>query len=164
MIKKKVCLVGAYAVGKTSLVSRFVSGIFSEDYLTTVGVKIDRREVEVDGRKVLLMVWDLAGRDEFQSVRKSYLQGAAGIVYVADGTRRETLDAVREEMTEIAARFPGTPGVLLLNKRDLVDEWELDEESLAEFRDEDLLVMETSAKTGERVAEAFAHLARKTGD
>ncbi len=160
MIKKKVCLIGAYAVGKTSLVSRFVSGIFSEDYLTTVGVKIDRRELEVDGREVLLMVWDLAGRDEFQSVRKSYLQGAAGFVYVVDGTRRETLDGAREEMVEIAGLFPDVPGVLLLNKRDLVEEWELDGEAVAEFREAGLAVMETSAKTGENVAEAFAYLAR----
>lgn len=160
MIKKKVCLIGAYAVGKTSLVSRFVSGIFSEDYLTTVGVKIDRRELEVDGRGVLLMVWDLAGRDEFQSVRKSYLQGAAGFVYVVDGTRPETLDGAREEMAEIAGRFPDVPGVLLLNKRDLKEEWELDGEAVSDFREAGLAVMETSAKTGENVAEAFAHLAR----
>ncbi|MCB1079702.1 MAG: GTP-binding protein [Verrucomicrobiae bacterium] len=160
MIKKKVCLIGAYAVGKTSLVRRFVNGLFSEDYLTTVGVKIDQRTVTApDGREVRMMIWDLAGRDEFEAVRKSYLSGASGFLYVADGTRRETLEAVRQEMAEIEASFPGMPSVLLVNKRDLVSDWEVEDADLAVFRDRGLPVHFTSAKTGELVAESFDDLA-----
>jgi small GTP-binding protein len=161
MIKKKVCLIGAYAVGKTSLVRRFVSGIFSDDYLTTVGVKIDQRTLTVLEREMRLMIWDLAGSDEFQSVRKSYLQGASGFLYVADGTRIETLDAVREEHDEIAVGFPGVPSLLLVNKCDLVEEWEADEKALAPLRDKGFDVLKTSARTGEQVAEAFDLLARR---
>lgn len=161
MIKKKICLIGAYAVGKTSLVRRFVSGIFSEEYLTTVGVKIDQRTVTVEGREVRLMIWDLAGRDEFQAVQKSYLRGASAFLYVIDGTRRETLDAACEEMAEVASEYPGVTSLFLVNKCDLVDEWEIDEELLEPLRDAGLPVLFTSAKTGENVGEAFDELARR---
>lgn len=161
MIKKKICLIGAYAVGKTSLVRRFVSGIFSDNYLTTVGVKIDQRTVSVDDREVRLMIWDLAGRDEFQAVQKSYLRGSSAFLYVIDGTRRETLDAVREEMAEITAEYPGMTSALLVNKHDLVDDWEITEDLLAPFRQAGFLVLSTSAKTGENVAEAFDEMARR---
>ncbi len=159
MIKKKICLIGGFAVGKTSLVRRFVTSIFSEDYLTTVGVKIDQRKITSGGRDVLLMLWDLAGRDEFQTVQKSYLRGASGFVYVIDGTRRETLDAVHEEMAEIDEAYPGVPSILLVNKHDLLDAWELEDSHFEEFRNRDWQVLYTSAKTGENVAEAFDALA-----
>ena len=78
MIQKKVCLLGGFAVGKTSLVSRFVTSIFSEKYLTTVGVKVDKKLVSVNGQDVTLMLWDIYGEDEFQTVQPSYLRGASG--------------------------------------------------------------------------------------
>ena len=86
-LKKKICLIGAFAVGKTSLVRRFVHSIFSEKYHTTVGVMIDKKQVNVNGLPVDLIIWDLHGEDDFQSVRMSYLRGASGCFYVADGTR-----------------------------------------------------------------------------
>jgi small GTP-binding protein len=159
MIKKKVCLIGAYAVGKTSLIRRFVSGIFSDDYLSTVGVKIDQRALSSGGRDVLMMVWDLAGRDEFQAVQKTYLRGAAGLVYVVDGTRKESLEAVREEITEVEDQYPGVPSMLLVNKYDLMDDWELNDADFEEFRERGWPVLYTSAKTGERVSDAFSDLA-----
>lgn len=159
MIKKKVCLIGAYAVGKTSLVRRFVSGLFSDQYLTTIGVKIDQRTVMVGDSEMRLMIWDLAGRDEFESVRKSYLAGAAGFIYVADGTRRETLAEMKVEKAEIDALYPGIPSILLVNKRDLISDWEIDDGSLAALESAGLPVLLTSALTGDNVAEAFDRLA-----
>ena len=96
MIQKKLCMIGAFAVGKTSLVARFVKSIFSEKYLTTVGVKIDKKTLGVGDQEVTLIVWDLAGEDEFLQVRMSYLRGSAGYFLVADGTRRATLDKAIE--------------------------------------------------------------------
>ena len=90
MIQKKVCMLGGFAVGKTSLVARFVSSLFSEKYLSTVGVKVDKKAVHVDGRDVTLMIWDIYGQDEFQTVQHSQLRGMAGYLLVIDGTRRGT--------------------------------------------------------------------------
>src|ERR1700675_4666549 len=90
MLQKKVCMIGSFSVGKTSLIQRFVSSIFSDRYLTTVGVKIDKKVVRVDGEDVTLVLWDLYGEDEFQKMRMSYLRGASGYLLVADGTRRAT--------------------------------------------------------------------------
>ena len=76
MLHNKICMLGGFGVGKTSLVSRFVSGIFSDTYLTTVGVKIDKKKVALDSGEMTLMLWDIYGQDELQTVRDSYLRGA----------------------------------------------------------------------------------------
>ncbi len=160
MIKKKICLIGGFAVGKTSLTQQYVSGIFSEHYLTTVGVKIDKREESINGQQTLLMIWDLAGRDEFAAVKKSYLTGAQGFLYVVDGTRRETLQDALEELSEIFSSNPKVPAILLLNKCDLMTDWEVNESDLQPFLKHGMKVFQTSAKTGENVAEAFHSLAK----
>ena len=77
-IQKKVCMLGGFSVGKTSLVKRFITGKFSEKYHTTIGVKIDQKSLCVDDTEMLLVLWDVYGEDDFQKVRASYLQGSAG--------------------------------------------------------------------------------------
>ena len=153
-------MLGSFAVGKTSLASRFVTGRFSDKYLTTVGVKVDRREVDVDGQSVTLIVWDLAGEDEFHSVQMTYIRGAAGYLLVIDGTRHETL-ATAIELQERAEQEIGTvPFHVLINKTDLRDEWQVSEADIKTLTDRGWHVQHTSAKTGEQVEEAFLHLAR----
>lgn len=161
MIQKKVCMVGVFGTGKTSLVQRFVHSLFSERYLSTVGVKIDRKPVELDGSTVTLMLWDLAGRDGHEDITTSYLRGAHAILYVADGTRRETCDQLPELRDLVREAAGEVPAVLALNKADLTDRWALgrsDEETLAGAWD----MVRTSAKTGDGVEEAFRRLARGT--
>ena len=161
MIQKKICLLGSFGVGKTSLVSRFVHSTFSEKYLSTVGVKIDRKDVVIDGQDIRLMVWDIHGQDEFQEVRKSYLRGMAGYLLVVDGTRPETL-SVAMELNLLATDAVGNvPFVMLLNKCDLVEHWQLDDQRLAEVINKDWIVSKTSAKTGENVEEMFIDLATR---
>src|SRR5215470_13805196 len=92
MLQKKICMLGGFSVGKTSLVRRFVHSVFSETYLTTVGVKIDKKTVSLPDRVVNLILWDLAGEDDLNSFRMTNMRGAAGYMLVADGTRRSTLD------------------------------------------------------------------------
>ena len=92
MIQKKICMIGPVSVGKTSLVARYVHSLFSEKYLSTVGVKIDKKVLQVDGMDVTLLLWDLAGDDDFQRLNVTYLRGAAAYLLVADGSRRATLD------------------------------------------------------------------------
>jgi hypothetical protein len=161
MIQKKICLLGAFAVGKTSLVARFVKSIYSDQYITTVGVKVDKKTVKVDDREINLIVWDLAGEDEFQKVQMSYLSGASGYLLVADGTRLNTLETarmLRERVNENAGKLPF---ILIINKADLELEWEIDDQALAECEAQGWTVIKASAKTGEGVEEAFTALAAK---
>lgn len=161
MLQKKICLLGAFGVGKTSLVSQFVFSRFSEKYLSTVGVKIDRKDVTVNDQAMRLMLWDIHGQDEFQEVRQSYLRGMAGFLLVVDGTRPETLSTARE-LHKLAADAVGqVPFVLLVNKSDLSSHWLVDSDRLAQLVDPSWDVMLTSAKTGENVEAAFLLLASK---
>lgn len=158
MIQKKVCMVGSFAVGKTSLVSRFVHGIFSEKYLTTVGVKIARNKLELDGRDVRLILWDLHGEDEFRKIRATYLRGASGILLVADGTRPETAEAAFR-LREVARVAAGDiPMLCLANKADL--DWTVDPSAWEEFAADGIPIVKTSAKTGDGVEAAFRRLGR----
>ena len=160
MIQKKICTLGGFAVGKTSLVSRFVSSIFSDRYLTTVGVKIDRKPVTIGERAVDLILWDIYGQDEFQTVQQSFLRGSSGYLLVIDGTRRATLDtaAKLQQMAEVAAG--PVPFVVVLNKADLASEWQVDEKGIRSFAERGWPIVRTSAKTGEGVEETFMKLAR----
>ncbi len=106
MIQKKVCMLGTSGVGKTSLVSQFVHSLFSEKYLTTVGVKIDKKNVNVEGQEVMLMIWDLAGDDDFQRLQMSYLRGTSAYLLVADGTRRITLEQALDIQTRVMRHAP----------------------------------------------------------
>jgi small GTP-binding protein len=161
MIQKKICMLGATGVGKTSLVSRFVLSMFSETYLTTIGVKVDKKTLSVDGADITLMLWDIYGEDEFQTVRTSYLRGAAGYILVADGTRQRTLDTARELQSKAMAIVGNVPFVLVLNKSDLAGEWRVDDRALWKMAEDGWTLVKTSAKTGAGVEEAFLKLTTK---
>lgn len=154
-----MCMLGAFSVGKTSLVRRYVESVFSDAYLTTVGVKIDKKTVEVNGQPVALILWDIAGEDEVASVRMSYLRGAAGYLLVADGTRAATLEVARSLRARVEAELGPLPFVLLLNKADLVAEWAVTDEALNALRSSGWSMRLTSAKTGAGVEDAFRELA-----
>ncbi|CAN2039041.1 GTP-binding protein [Candidatus Magnetomoraceae bacterium gMMP-15] len=161
MIKKKICMLGAFATGKTSLVQRFVKSIFSEKYLSTVGVKIDKKTISLGEKKVDLMLWDIHGEDEFQKVRTSYLRGMSGYFLVVDGTRKNTLDTalmLRERAEKAIGRVPF---MIVFNKSDLKDEWEIDDETINAMSEKGFLVIQTSAKTGRDVEDAFLMLTEK---
>ena len=161
MIKKKICLIGAFAVGKTSLVQQYVHSIFSDKYHTTVGVIIEKTRVKVNDTDVDLIIWDMHGEDEFQHVRLSYLKGSSGCIYVADGTRKTTLSTALN-LKEITEKTIGTvPCVLIVNKLDLKDRWEIDPLLLEDIKNKNITVIQTSAKTGEEVGHAFELLAEK---
>ena len=159
MIQKKICMLGGFAVGKTSMVQQFVSSIFSEKYLTTVGVKIDKKVVDIAGRSVTMMLWDLAGEDEFQKIQTSYLRGAAGYLLVVDGTRRSMLETAFDISERIEMEIGPVPFVVAMNKVDLKEDWEIDENDLAKLDALGWTCIETSARTGEGIEEAFVSLA-----
>lgn len=158
---RKVCLIGDFSVGKTSLTRRFISNTFSDHYLTTVGVKIETKQLTLDQDKELaLVVWDIAGSDTLSTASTAYVKGAAGFLLVADGTRKVTVESAFRLKDDIHRIIPDVPYVGLLNKADLVSEWSIDqatEERWPEIRH----WRKTSALTGEGVEEAFIALARK---
>ncbi len=162
MIQKKICMLGAFSVGKTSLVRRYVSSVFSDAYLTTVGVKIDKRMVELDGREVAMILWDIAGEDDVSTVRMSYLRGCAGYVLVVDGTRAVTLDVARSLQSRVQAEVGPVPFTLLVNKSDLADQWAVPDAELEALRALGWSVRRTSAKSGDGVEDAFRELAVRT--
>ncbi|MCG8687765.1 MAG: GTP-binding protein [Desulfobacterales bacterium] len=164
MIKKKVCMLGAFAVGKTSLVRRYVHSIFSDKYNTTVGVKIEKTSVSHNDRQVDLIIWDLHGEDDFQHVRLSYLKGSSGCICVADGTRQATLATALNLMTIAENTLGNVPFVLVINKIDLKDSWEIDDAMVEAIEQKGVMVVQTSAKTGNAVEDAFQLLTRKMMD
>lgn len=160
MLNKKVCMLGAFAVGKTALVQRYVHSIFSDSYLSTVGVKISKKTLNLDNQDMTLVLWDLEGKDDYVDVNISYLRGAMGFFVVCDGTRLETLDTALT-LRSLALDLVGpAPNALLVNKVDREDEWEVTEAHLAALKHQNIRVLKTSAKTGAVVDQAFAGLAR----
>ena len=160
MLQKKICLLGAFGVGKTSLTRRFVDSIFSDTYLTTVGVKIDKKTVAVNGNSVNLLIWDIAGEDEVSAVRTSYLRGAAGYLLVVDVTRAQTLAVAKSISERVAKEVGDVPFLCLLNKTD-VEEWDISDAHIEEIELQGWTVLRTSAKTGAGVEAAFSDLARR---
>jgi small GTP-binding protein len=161
MLQKKVCMLGAFAVGKTSLVRRFVESIYSDIYQTTVGVKIDKKNMQVEGKEVSLVLWDIYGEDDYQKMRWSYLRGASGYLLVADGTRKGTLEKAFSLEQRVREEVGAIPFVLVINKSDLIRDWELDSALESETAALQWSVLRSSAKTGEGVEESFSLLTQK---
>ena len=148
-------------MGKTSLARRFVHTIFDDAYHTTIGVKIDQKDLESNGQQVRLMIWDIEGQDALQKVRTSFLRGSNGILYVADRTRRVTLETVVELRQQVRDNVGDLPSVLVLNKADLKDDWDVDENAEAMLRQDGWILVDSSAKRGTGVEEAFRLIADK---
>jgi len=161
MIKKKVSMLGSFAVGKTSLVQQYVRSIFSEKYHTTIGVKIDQKIVIVDHQEVNLMLWDIHGEDDYQKVKPAYVMGSSAYFIVIDGTRRNTIETALE-LQEMAAKVSeGAPFIVLINKADLKEEWEVTETDIQSLKEKGMTVITTSAKDGFQVEEAFLKLSQQ---
>lgn len=159
MLSKKICMLGSLSVGKTSLVRRFIESIFSETYQTSIGVKVDKKIVRAGDEDVELVLWDIYGDDRFQKVQMSYLRGMSGYLLVVDGTRKQTLEDALE-LNERAVNVAGkVPAVLVLNKSDLIADWEIDSDREAKLAEDGWTLIRTSAKTGDAVEQAFSQLA-----
>jgi small GTP-binding protein len=148
MLQKKVCMLGSFSVGKSSLVRRFVESMFDEQYHTTIGVKVDKKVVNADGE------------DVFQKMRMSYLRGMHGYFLVVDGTRRQTLDDALELNDRVLSEIGKVPAVLALNKFDLADQWQIEPAQETQLTAAGWNLEHTSAKTGDAVEKAFLHLAQ----
>ena len=160
IVQKKICLLGDFSVGKTSLIRRFVDGRFDDKYLGTIGVKISRKTLLRPYGQMNLLVWDLAGSNGFDTPSEmAYLHGAAGALIVCDLTRQDTLAAFERYAHLMRAINPTACLVFIGNKMDLITERVIPD---ADLRDTCLPYhgdwFLTSARTGERVENAFMHI------
>ena len=152
-------MLGSFGVGKTSLVARFVLSMFDETYHTTIGVKVDKKELQVNGTAFTLMLWDMAGEEDNLPVKLNYVRDAAGYLLVMDGTRGKTFDVALSIQARVQANIGDLPFVVAINKADQQDAWEIGESQLAELHGRGWMWFETSAKTGKNVDNAFMKLA-----
>ena len=171
-LSKKICMLGDFAVGKTSLVRRFVYDTFDDRYLSTIGVKVSRKLLPVaSGDRVAdltMILWDLAGSEEFSQMRRAYLRGAAGALLVYDLTRTETLASLGDYADQLLQINSNAAVVIVANKSDLVAAGgndngiavaTLDGRALAGSLDAPFLT--TSALTGANVEDAFRQLGQR---
>jgi small GTP-binding protein len=158
----KLVLGGDGAVGKTSMVHRFVEDVFHVDYKSTIGTSIMKKECTFEGleSKVRFVIWDLAGQSQFKRVRQSYVANAEAGILVFDVTRKETYDNLKIWYDETVKEAPGITLILVGNKIDLTDSRQVSKEEGEELAKQlGLSYIETSAKTGENIEDAFRMLA-----
>lgn len=166
-IKQKICLVGEGAVGKTSLIRRYVFEEFNDSYISTIGTKITKKELAIkhpvtnEDINVSMLIWDIMGQKGFrQLLKEAYFFGAQGVIAVCDITKRESLNEL-EGWVETAFSVTGkVPVVFLANKYDLSDkaDFTLDEFKNYASKYENSMAFHSSAKTGENVKEIFEKL------
>lgn len=156
MINKKVILTGSFGVGKTSLFNKFLYQKFSDKYMTTIGVKVDKKVMEIDGKAMTMLIWDIAGEVSQDKVPGSYFLGASGIIYVCDLSRSGTFENIESDLAYLQKIQPGIVIKVVGNKLDLVTDEQA--QGLAEQFDFDIL---TSAKTGENVEDLFFEMGKE---
>jgi len=168
-VKAKVCLVGDVAVGKTSLIKRFVQDQFDDRYIATVGTKVTKKTVDAlwKGTPATLdmMVWDIMGEKGFRALlRDAYFEGSHGVIAVCDLTRKDTFYDLNNWVQMIRKQVGNVPIVFLGNKSDLKERLVVAEEELARMGAiHSAAHFLASAKTGQGVNEAFAALANSIG-
>jgi small GTP-binding protein len=155
-------MLGSFSVGKTALVRQYVNSIFSDTYLSTVGVKISKKSISVKDQEVNLLLWDMEGQDNYSLVNMSYLRGAHGLLFVVDGTRGETLTvALKLRVESMKILGSAIPSIFIINKTDLEPEWEITEKVLSSLEAKGVVIFKTSAKTGLNVEAIFTALAEQ---
>ena len=158
--RKKICMLGAAAAGKTSLVARYSGVIVTGGYQSTLGARVTRAVVTVSERLRELVVWDIKGESDFYRIPPAYLLGSDGYVLVADGTRRATVEHALDLRDRMRALTGEIPHFMLINKMDLRDVWEVDEDLLAALRTQVPGVYCCSARGGIALHNAMEALAR----
>jgi small GTP-binding protein len=164
VVQKKICMLGDFAVGKTSLMRRFVEDRFDDKYMSTIGVKISRKTIFRPYGQLNLLLWDMTGGDDLGTQsRASYLRGASGAMVVCDLTRRETLTVLERYAHQMRTLNPQTTLVLIGNKMDMLASRTISDADLQavcnSLGSETFFL--TSAKIGTQVETAFLHLAEK---
>ncbi|MDD1778924.1 MAG: GTP-binding protein [Candidatus Helarchaeota archaeon] len=154
----KLVLLGDMAVGKTSLVLRFINNTFSDKYITTIGADFLIKDLELLGAPVRLMIWDLGGQVQYEGVRSRYMQGSDGCILVFDVSRKGDVEGYISQWLGEIHDFIGDPPVIVVgNKIDLPPQVDL-KKAAKLVQDSHHFYIETSAKTGNAVEAMFKGL------
>ncbi len=152
---RKIVMLGNPAVGKTSLVRKYVDNMFDDKYLSTIGAKPVNKKLKIGDDTVVLMIWDLAGQTF--ALHPAYYSGAKGALLVCDMTRKETADSLEEWKSTLFSKAGEVPVIVLGNKSDLPNH----EFGPADLEAKGFDTLSTSAKTGDNVEKAFTTLAER---
>lgn len=159
MFAYKVVMVGDFGVGKTSLVQRFVDNSFSEEYLSSIGVSISKKNLisknDIDSK---VMLWDIEGRTESKPIFKQYLMGAKAFIIVVDLTSQKSIDSVKDHLKTCLESVPTAPICIALNKNDLETKLSVDSDIIKKMSPNIISVQKSSAKSGEAVNEIFTEI------
>lgn len=155
MIRKKILLLGDFNVGKTSLIRRYIDDTFDDTYLTTIGVKISKKILDIDDKECELLIWDVEGATPQKRIPENYLLGASGSIFTVDCNREETIDNLDSHIQRFLAINPGAKYVVAYNKSDLLTD---QQRKLFTLEKNSFL---TSAKDGANVNQLFTQLAKE---
>jgi len=161
MLETKVCVVGAFATGKTSLVTQLLEGSCRQHYQTTVGVRIERKQIETAQTQMDMVLWDMHSEDQFQQVQMSYIRGASAYVLVVDGMRRASLTTALDLQKRVTQRIGNVPCLMIINKCDLQANWEITEDDIALLKAQNYDLIRTSTKTGVGIDRCLSKLLEK---
>lgn len=163
----KLVLLGDAAVGKSSILMRFLQNKFTDGIETTVGAAFSTKTIETRNRQVKFEIWDTAGQERFKSLAPMYYRGASSAVVVYDQTNMSTFERAQEWVRQVSqtAMNPNIVVALVGNKMDLVEQRQVPLETAEAFAQrEGLLFSETSAKTGKNVLGVFETIASHLPD
>jgi small GTP-binding protein len=156
MIRKKILLIGDFGVGKTSLIRRYVDNAFDDRYLTTIGVKISRKRIQIDANEYELLIWDIEGSSSMDHIVHAYLKGASGAIFVCDISRKDTVDNLKGYIARFLETNP-VPYVVACNKSDLLPPGQPIAQTITSPEE----VIWTSAKENTNVDQLFSRIAQK---
>ena len=163
----KVCVFGDGGVGKTTLIRRFSTGVFEEDIKMTIGADFSVKNIDLDGRKITLRIWDFAGEDRFRVLLPAFAKGADGGIFMYDTTRFSSLGQIRDWLSIfeyfISEDKVKIPIIMVGGKIDLEEKRSVPSEEAEELsKTFDLKgYFECSSKTGDRVENIFKYIGQK---
>lgn len=160
-ISYKFIIIGSSGVGKTAVLKRLVEDTFTEESQSTIGVEFDSTILSIDEKKVKLQIWDTAGQERFRSISKAYYRNAVGVILVFDITERKSFDDLPSWLNDVHALCdPNAVIQLIGNKCDLGSQRVVTLAEAEQFAEHHhMQYLETSAKAGQNVREAFVRVA-----
>jgi len=153
---------GNFSVGKTSLIRRYVDNSFSDEYLSTIGVKISKKSITINDETILLLIWDIEGAlSEIKRISKTYIKGANAAIIVTDVMSQDIESTVKQHLADLYSVNADIPALIAINKIDKDEDFTIDMHNILEEFPQVIGIFNTSAKSGENVEKIFNLLSRE---